>query len=75
MTDKGETDLLPKNEFELEWNSVINRLLKLAGRDDMQIDPHVSPIYLFRVCVRYGLMMVRGGYCLSSIKILPLIFF
>ena len=40
---------------------MLDRLLKLAGRDGMQIDPKVSASYLFRVCTRYGLMTLRGG--------------
>lgn len=39
---------------------MIERMLKLAGREGMKIDPGVSTGYLLRICVRYGTMMLRG---------------
>jgi len=38
-------------------------LLKIAGKDGFQLDSRITNGYLFRICWRYGWMMVRGRLC------------
>ena len=40
--------------------SVINRLLKIAGKDNFQLDPAIGTEYILRQCWKYGWMMLRG---------------
>lgn len=40
--------------------SVINALLKIAGKDNFQLDPNIGAGYILRQCWKYGWMMVRG---------------
>lgn len=35
-------------------------LLKIAGKDNFDIDPNVGTGYILRLCWKYGLMMLRG---------------
>ena len=41
-------------------SSFKQRLLKIAGKDDFELDPDISSGYLLRICRKYGWMMVRG---------------
>lgn len=40
--------------------SVIDALLKIAGKDNFQLDPNIGAEYILRQCWKYGWMMVRG---------------
>lgn len=40
--------------------SVIDALLKIAGKDNFQLDPNIGAGYILRQCWKYGWMMVRG---------------
>ena len=40
--------------------SVIAALLKIAGKDNFQLDPNIGAGYILRQCWKYGWMMVRG---------------
>lgn len=39
---------------------MIDRLLKITGKDDFQIDSSIGMGYILRQCWKYGWMMVRG---------------
>ena len=39
---------------------LINIFMKIAGKKDFYIDEKVSKIYIIRLCVEYGLMLIRG---------------
>ena len=40
--------------------SFIDRLLKIAGKDNFQLDPVIGTNYIVRQCWKYGWMMIRG---------------
>lgn len=40
--------------------SSIDVLLKIAGKDNFQLDPDIDTGYILRQCWKYGWMMVRG---------------
>lgn len=40
--------------------SVIDALLKIAGKDNFQLDPNIGAGYILRQCWKYGWMMIRG---------------
>lgn len=40
--------------------SSIDVLLKVAGKDNFQLDPDIDTGYILRQCRKYGWMMVRG---------------
>ena len=40
--------------------NVIDILLKIAGKDNFQLDPEIDMGYILRQCWKYGWMMVRG---------------
>lgn len=40
---------------------MIKLLLKIAGKNDFPIDKSVSSLYVARLCVKYGLMLLRGA--------------
>lgn len=40
--------------------SVIDVLLRIAGKDNFQLDPDIDTGYILRQCWKYGWMMVRG---------------
>lgn len=37
-------------------------LLKIAGKDGFELDKRISNWYIFSLCMRYGLMMIRGKF-------------
>lgn len=39
---------------------ILDALLKMAGKDDFQLDPEIHAEYIMRQCWKYGWMMVRG---------------
>ena len=39
---------------------VLDMLLKIAGKDNFQLDPSIGIGYILRQCWKYGWMMVRG---------------
>lgn len=41
---------------------IVDKLLKLAGKEDFRLDPAIGRGYLFRQCAKYGGMMVRGKF-------------
>lgn len=41
---------------------IIERLLKIVGKDDFQLDPAIDTGYILRQCWKYGWMMVRGKF-------------
>ncbi len=50
-------------------------LLKLAGKDGFELDKRISNGYIFSLCMRYGLMMIRGKmFSLGNKKISKSIF-
>ena len=42
--------------------SLRKKLLKLAGKDNYEIDARVRNGYVFSLCVKYGYMMLRGKF-------------
>lgn len=40
--------------------SVVEKLLKFAGKNKFKIDKRISKVYIIRLCCKYGWMMVRG---------------
>lgn len=40
--------------------SVIDVLLRIAGKDNFRLDPYIDTGYILRQCWKYGWMMVRG---------------
>lgn len=42
--------------------SIIDKLLKFAGKDNFQLDPAIGTRYILRQCWKYGWMMVRGRF-------------
>lgn len=48
-------------KYEEEKNmSVIDMLLKIAGKDNFQLDSNIDTEYILRQCWKYGWMMIRG---------------
>lgn len=41
---------------------LIEKLLKIAGKDSFTLDGKISKAYLFRLCYKYGFMMLRGKF-------------
>jgi acetyltransferase-like isoleucine patch superfamily enzyme len=41
--------------------SMTDRLLRLAGKQDLTLDPGISTRYLLRLCWQYGWMLLRGA--------------
>lgn len=39
---------------------VLNVLLRVAGKDNFQLDPEINTGYILRQCWKYGWMMLRG---------------
>lgn len=55
--------------------SLKNQLLKIAGKGILEIDSRVSNKYLFRLCWKYGWMMLRGVvFSVGSIRISKSVF-
>lgn len=42
--------------------SVLDELLKIAGKDDFQLDPDIGIRYILWQCWKYGWMMIRGRF-------------
>lgn len=42
--------------------SIRTKLMKIAGKDNFELDPHIKTSYILRLCIKYGLMLIRGGY-------------
>lgn len=40
--------------------SLMDRLLKIAGKDNFKIDNRIGRRYILSLCWRYGMMMIRG---------------
>lgn len=40
--------------------NLTNSLLKIAGKEDIQLDARISTRYIFQLCWKYGWMMIRG---------------
>lgn len=40
--------------------SILDVLLKIAGKDNFQLDPDIDTVYIIRQCWKYGWMMIRG---------------
>lgn len=41
---------------------VLDKLLKIAGKDDFQLDSSIGTGYILRQCWKYGWMMIRGKH-------------
>ena len=41
--------------------SIKNKLMKMAGKGDFELDSHISARYIARLCWKYGWMIVRGN--------------
>jgi acetyltransferase-like isoleucine patch superfamily enzyme len=41
-------------------NKIIDKLLKIAGKDNFKLDERITMRYIIRLCWKYGWMMVRG---------------
>ena len=39
---------------------IIDKLLKIAGKDNFKLDPEIGTGYILRQCWKYGWMMIRG---------------
>ncbi len=42
--------------------NIIDGLLKIAGKDDFQLDSAIGKKYILRQCWKYGCMMIRGRF-------------
>ena len=42
------------------------KLLKIAGKDDFELDPAISSGYIVRLCRKYGWMKVRGMFLVKG---------
>ena len=42
--------------------SFIDGLLKIAGKDDFQLDSTIGTGYILRQCWKYGWMIIRGKF-------------
>jgi acetyltransferase-like isoleucine patch superfamily enzyme len=42
--------------------SIRSNLMKIAGKDDFELDPQIKTTYIVRLCVKYGVMLIRGRY-------------
>ena len=40
--------------------ALTERLLKIAGKNDFELDSRISKGYVLRICMKYALMMLRG---------------
>ena len=40
--------------------NLTGKLLKIAGKEDIQLDARISTWYIFRLCWKYGWMKIRG---------------
>ncbi|KAF5082671.1 2,3,4,5-tetrahydropyridine-2,6-dicarboxylate N-acetyltransferase [anaerobic digester metagenome] len=40
--------------------SIVEKLLKIAGKNNFEIDKRISKVYIIRLCWKYGWMMMRG---------------
>lgn len=40
--------------------NILDKLLKLAGKDNFRLDPKIDTGYILRQCYKYGCMIVRG---------------
>lgn len=43
--------------------NIINNFLKIAGKDNFKLDKRIPFVYTLRLCLKYGLMMIRGWLC------------
>lgn len=41
---------------------IVDKLLKIAGKDNFQLDPQIDTEYILRQCWKYGWMMIRGKF-------------
>lgn len=42
--------------------SLTDRMLKMAGKEGLELDERISSGYVRRLCMKYGLMMIRGRF-------------
>lgn len=55
--------------------SVIDILLKIAGKDNFRLDPDIGTGYILQQCWKYGWMLVRGKvFCFGHEKIAKNVF-
>ena len=40
--------------------SLINKMLKIVGKDGFSIDERIGKKYIYSLCCKYGLMALRG---------------
>ncbi len=40
--------------------SFIENVLKMAGKENFKIDAKISKRYIFNICIKYGVMLIRG---------------
>lgn len=41
--------------------SIKDKLMKIAGKGDFELDPRIKTSYIVRLCIKYGVMLIRGG--------------
>lgn len=41
--------------------SIKDKLMKIAGKGDFELDPQIRTLYIVRLCVKYGCMLIKGG--------------
>lgn len=46
----------------MHMSDLKKKLLKIAGKDDFELDPAISSAYIVRLCRKYGWMKVRGMF-------------
>lgn len=39
-----------------------SKLMQIAGKGDFQLDSRIPTSYIFRLCLKYGWMLIRGRY-------------
>lgn len=50
--------------------SIKDKLMKIAGKGDFELDPQIRTLYIVRLCVKYGCMLIKGGSDQLDIRIL-----
>lgn len=43
-----------------KFMDIMNKLLKIAGKENFKLDPAIDKKYIFKLCWKYGCMLLRG---------------
>lgn len=42
--------------------ALIDKALKVAGKEGLELDKHISKGYVYKLCFKYGFMLIRGKF-------------